>query len=71
VAVHLARGRIKLWVRGKSYGFVEPDDGTRDVFFHVGVFEGGDPAEGEPVEYELATGTRIPQAQRVRRVVTG
>lgn len=64
----LQRGRIKLYVASKSYGFVQPADGTKDVFFHASVLEGGDQlAEGDLVEYELADGTKIPQASRVKR----
>lgn len=64
------RGRVKLWVAGKQYGFVQPDDGTKDVFFHQSVYEGGAAAvkEGAPVEYELKPGTKIPQASSVRAI---
>lgn len=62
------RGRVKLYLPAKSYGFVQPDDGTKDVFFHAGVLEGAPPlAEGDVVEYELAPDTKIPQASRVKR----
>jgi cold shock protein len=62
------RGRVKLWVAGKQYGFVAPEDGSKDVFFHASVFAGGAAAvhEGAEVEYELAQGTKIPQATLVR-----
>lgn len=62
------RGRVKLYLPGKSYGFVQPEDGTKDVFFHTSVLEtGARLAEGDTVEYELATGTKIPQASSVKR----
>ena len=61
------RGRIKLWLPAKHYGFVEPDDRTRDVFFHDSVVSGAALAVGDAVEYELAKGTKVLQASRVAR----
>jgi CspA family cold shock protein len=62
------RGRVKLWVAAKQYGFVAPDDGGKDVFFHESVFLGGPAAvrEGSQVDYELKAGTKVPQASAVR-----
>lgn len=28
-------GRVKTWNAERGYGFVEPDDGGRDVFIHI------------------------------------
>jgi CspA family cold shock protein len=66
----MARGRVKLWLPGKHYGFVEPDDRGRDVFFHDSVLaQGVTLAVGDPVEYDLAPGKKkIPQAARVARI---
>jgi CspA family cold shock protein len=65
----LRRGRVKLWLPGKAYGFVQPEDGTKDVFFHASALEPAAPiAQGDAVEYELASGTKIPQAARLKRV---
>lgn len=29
------RGRVKLWIAEKGYGFIVPDDGSQDVFIHA------------------------------------
>ena len=61
----MSRGRIKLWLPSKSYGFVEPEDGTKDVFFHASVLSTQAINVGDLVTYELAAGTKIPMADRV------
>jgi CspA family cold shock protein len=59
-------GTIKKIVRDKGFGFIVPDDGGNDVFFHRSrvapkvVFE--DLREGEEVEFEVRPGDKGPQA---------
>jgi len=59
-------GTIKKIVRDKGFGFVVPDDGSDDVFFHRSrlaakvVFE--DLREGDEVEFQVTKGEKGPQA---------
>ena len=59
-------GTIKKIVKDKGFGFIVPDDGSNDVFFHRSrvapkvVFE--DLREGEEVEFEVRPGDKGPQA---------
>jgi len=59
-------GTIKKIVRDKGFGFIVPDDGGDDVFFHRSAvapkinFE--DLREGEEVEFETRRGDKGPQA---------
>ncbi len=63
-------GTIKKIVRDKGFGFVVPDDGSDDVFFHRSrlapkvVFE--DLREGEEVEFQVTKGDKGPQAANLK-----
>ena len=53
----MAQGKIKWFDPKKGYGFITPDDGSRDAFLHVSALEkaGIDSLEeGEAVTYNLA-----------------
>ena len=63
-------GTIKKIVRDKGFGFIVPDDGSDDVFFHRSrlapkvVFE--DLREGDAVEFQVSKGEKGPQANGVK-----
>ena len=53
----MTKGKIKWFDSKKGYGFITPDDGSRDAFLHVSALQkaGIDSLEeGEAVTYELA-----------------
>jgi|TARA_B100001079_G_scaffold246515_1_gene235156 CspA family cold shock protein len=53
----MAQGKIKWFDPKKGYGFITPDDGSKDAFLHVSALEKADIRtleEGEAVTYELA-----------------
>lgn len=64
------RGSIKKIVGEKGFGFIVPDDGSDDVFFHRSrlapkvLFE--DLREGDEVEFQVRPGEKGPQAFDVK-----
>lgn len=61
-------GIVKWFSRLKGYGFINPDDGTQEVFVHYSAIEGEgyrNLYEGDRVEYDLIDRGRGPQAQHV------
>jgi CspA family cold shock protein len=52
-------GTVKWFNPSKGYGFIEPSDGTKDVFIHISALERagiGSLNEGQKIEYELVPG---------------
>jgi CspA family cold shock protein len=63
-------GTIKKIIADKGFGFIVPDDGSDDVFFHRSKlapklrFE--DFREGEEVQFQVRSGDKGPQAFDVK-----
>ena len=52
-------GTVKWFNSQKGYGFIEPEDGTKDVFVHISAVERaglGSLREGQKVSFELERG---------------
>ncbi len=55
----MATGTIKWFNSQKGYGFIQPDDGGKDVFLHISAVERAgmnNPNEGDKIEYDLEQG---------------
>ena len=57
----MATGTVKWFNAQKGYGFIQPDDGDKDVFVHISAVEHAglrDLREGQKVSYEIAQDRR-------------
>ena len=55
----MATGTVKWFNPTKGYGFIQPDDGSKDAFVHISAVEraGLDTlSEGQKVPFELVPG---------------
>jgi cold shock protein len=49
----MPKGTIKMWSEDRGFGFIKPEDGSPDVFFHVSALREGDEVkEGDAVVYD-------------------
>ena len=61
------RGSVKRWLDRKGYGFIEPEDGGKDIFIHHSEIQGTQALrEGQLVEFELKETDRGPQATNLK-----
>jgi CspA family cold shock protein len=57
----LATGKVKWFNDQKGYGFIQPDDGTKDVFVHISAVQRAGLqtlSENQAVSYEVTTDRR-------------
>ena len=55
----MTTGTVKWFNPTKGYGFIEPEDGSKDVFVHISAVERAGLSglnEGQKVSYELEAG---------------
>ncbi len=58
-------GTVKFFNTTRGYGFIAPEDGSKDVFVHVSAVERsglGYLTEGQKVEFEVQPDARGPKA---------
>lgn len=65
------KGTIKKKVEDRMFGFITPEDGSKDVFFHKDALNGvmfEELKEGDGVTFDVVQGEKGPAAKNVTRV---
>jgi len=65
------QGTVKWFNDGKGFGFITPDDGSKDVFVHFSAISSGgfrSLQEGDRVQFETEQGQKGPQAKNVTKI---
>ena len=64
----MSTGTVKWFDAGKGYGFITPEDGSKDLFVHHSEIQTDGYAtlnDGQKVEYEIGEGQKGPCATKV------
>ena len=67
--IDVAKGTVKWFNPTKGYGFIQPQDGGKDVFVHISAVERaglGSLNEGQQVDYELVANRGRQSAENLR-----
>jgi len=61
-------GLVKWFDAGKGFGFISPQDGSKDIFVHFSAIQTNDYKtldEGQQVEFTIENGAKGPSAANV------
>ena len=64
----MATGKVKWFDSSKGFGFIAPDDGSKDVFAHHTAIQGDGYKsldENQEVTYDVTEGQKGPQATNI------
>lgn len=67
----MERGTVKWFNEARGYGFITPEDGSKDLFVHYSDIQMTGYKtlkEGDRVTFEVVKGAKGPQAKQVQAV---
>ncbi|MBT3467711.1 MAG: cold shock domain-containing protein [Opitutae bacterium] len=64
----MPKGKIKWFNEDKGYGFIEQEDGGKDLFVHHKETDGYALNEDDAVEFEVGEGLKGPCATNVKKL---
>ena len=62
------KGTVKFFNQSKNFGFIEPEDKSKDLFVHKNDIESGTLNEGDKVEFDSADGDKGKKAVNVKKI---
>ncbi len=61
----MSNGTVKFFNNAKGFGFITPDDGSKDVFVHASGLQ-EDIKDGDKVSYDVEQSPKGPNAVNVK-----
>jgi cold shock protein len=65
----MAQGTVKWFNEAKGFGFITPENGSKDLFAHFSEIQGSgfkSLSEGQRVQYVMKEGPKGPQASQIQ-----